>query len=234
MEVNAISSEISTLRLVVQSIVWAGILFALPFAGAGTFFWLEGWAYILIQFCSWTVMTLWLKKNNPRLLTVRAELWKRAVKPWDKVIVTFLIAGFLLLFALPGLDAVRYRWSNVSLSIEIIGFVGIVISNGIMFWALKTNPYSSAAVEIQKERGHRVITTGPYRYVRHPMYVGAILMAVFTPLALGSLMTFIPVTFLTAVVVVRTYLEDKTLHQELEGYAAYAERVKFRLIPGIW
>jgi protein-S-isoprenylcysteine O-methyltransferase Ste14 len=219
---NSRSSEISTLRLLVKSVVWAGILFALPFIGAGTFAWPEGWAYILIQFSSWTVMTLWLKKNNPELLTVRAELWKRTVKPWDKVIVIFLITGFMALFALPGLDAVRYQWSHLPLSLKIIGFIGIVISNGIMFWVLKTNPYSSAAVEVQKERGHQVITTGPYRYVRHPMYVGAILMAISTPLALGSLTTFIPVSLLTAVVVVRTYLEDKMLHQELEGYAAYA------------
>jgi protein-S-isoprenylcysteine O-methyltransferase Ste14 len=231
---NSMSSEISELRLVVQSIVWAGIWFGLPFVCAGTFAWPEGWAYILIQFSSWTLMTLWLKKNNPELLAVRAELWKRTVKPWDKVIVPFLITGFMALFALPGLDAVRYQWSHLPLSLKIIGFIGIVISNGIMFWVLKTNPYSSAAVEVQKERGHQVITTGPYRYVRHPMYVGGILMAVSTPLALGSLITFIPVLLLTAVIVVRTYLEDKTLHQELEGYVAYAETVRYRLLPGVW
>jgi protein-S-isoprenylcysteine O-methyltransferase Ste14 len=228
------SSQISTLGLIVQSIVWAGILFALPFAGAGTFAWPEGWAYIVMQFSSWTVMTLWLKKNNPELLRVRAELWKRTVKPWDKVILTLIFAGFLTLFFLPGLDAVRYQWSHVPLPPKIIGFVGTVISNGLMFWVLKTNPYSSAAVEVQKERGHRVITTGPYQYVRHPMYVGGILMAVSTPLALGSLVTFIPSIILTVVVVVRTYLEDKTLDQELEGYLAYSETVKYRLIPGVW
>lgn len=224
----------SKLQLIVQSIVWAGILFALPFAGAGTFAWPEGWAYILIQFSCWAAMTLWFKKNNPDLLAVRADLWKRAVKPWDKVIVTFLIAGFLLLFAFPGFDAVRYQWSHVPLPLKTFGFVGIIASNGLIFWVVKTNPYSSAAVEVQKERGHRVITTGPYQYVRHPMYVGAILMAFSSPLALGSLITFIPVIFVTAAVVVRTHLEDKTLHDELDGYAAYAETVKYRLIPGVW
>jgi len=228
------ASEISTSRLVVQSIVWTGVLIALPFAGAGTFAWPEGWAYILIQFSSWTAMTLWLKKNNPELLKVRAELWKRTVKPWDKVILPVLLAGFLGLFAFPGIDAVRYQRWHVPFALKIIGFVGIVISNGLMFWVLKANPYSSAAVEVQKERGHKVITTGPYRYVRHQMYVGAILMAFSTPLALGSLITIVPVVLLTAVVVVRTHLEDKTLHQELDGYSAYAETVKYRLIPGVW
>jgi protein-S-isoprenylcysteine O-methyltransferase Ste14 len=180
------------------------------------------------------VMTLWLKQNDPELLRVRAELWKRTVKPWDKAILTFLFAGFLLLFALPGVDAVRYQWSHVPLPLKIIGFLGIVVSNGIMFWVLKTNPYSSAAVEVQKERGHKVITTGPYQYVRHPMYVGGILMAFSTPLALGSLIAFIPAVLMTAVVVVRTYLEDRTLYEELEGYKDYTKVVKFRLLPGIW
>ena len=98
----------------------------------------------------------------------------------------------------------------------------------------EVNPYSSAAVEIQKERGHKVITTGPYRYVRHPMYVGAILWAASIPLALGSLITFIPVMLLCPLIVARTHLEDRTLKEELEGYTDYAETVRNRLIPGVW
>lgn len=218
----------------VRTIIWTGVMFALPFAGAGTVTWTEGWAFIIIQFTSWAIMTLWLKKNNPELLMVRAEVWNRAVKPWDKIIVTLLIAGFLLLLVIPGVDAVRYRWSHVPLPLEIVGFIGIVLSNGLMSWALKTNPYSSAAVEIQRERGHKVITTGPYQYVRHPMYSGAILMVIVIPLALGSLITLVPATLLVLVVVVRTYLEDKTLHEDLDGYAVYAEKVKYRLIPRVW
>ena len=91
------------------------------------------------------------------------------------------IAVSIPLFALPGLDAIRYQWSHVPLLFKITGFVGTLISSGLIFWALKTNPYSSAAVEIQKDRGHRVIMTGPYQFVRHPMYVGAILWFLFTP-----------------------------------------------------
>ena len=231
---NTVPSKTSTSRLVVQSIIWAAALFALPFAGAGTFAWPEGWAYIIIQFSIWGGMTLWMTKNNPELMRVRAELWKRTVKPWDKAIMISLLAGFMLLFLIPGIDAVRYQWSQVPFVFKIIGFVGTIISNGLMFWVIKVNPYSSAAVEIQKERGHKVITTGPYRYVRHPMYVGGILWAASIPLALGSLITFIPVILLTPLLVARTYLEDKTLHKELDGYTAYAEKVKYRLIPGVW
>jgi protein-S-isoprenylcysteine O-methyltransferase Ste14 len=89
-------------------------------------------------------------------------------------------------------------------------------------------------VEIQKERGHQVVTTGPYRYVRHPMYAGAIVLFLCIPLALGSLWALSPGGFLVVLIVVRTYLEDRTLHRELEGYDAYAQRVRYRLIPGIW
>ncbi len=231
---NTVPSKTSTLRLAVQSIIWAAALFALPFAGAGTFAWPEGWAYIIIQFSIWGGMTLWMRKNNPELMRVRAELWKRTVKSWDKAIMISLLAGFMILFLIPGIDAVRYQWSHVPFVFKIIGFVGTIISNGLMFWVIKVNPYSSAAVEIQKERGHKVITTGPYRYVRHPMYVGAILWAASIPLALGSLITFIPVILLTPLLVARTYLEDRTLHKELDGYTAYAEKVKHRLIPGVW
>ena len=120
-----------------------------------------------------------------------------------------LIAACAPFFALPGLDAVRYQWSHVPLPLKIIGFVGVVLSYGLIFWVVRTNPYSSAAVEIQEDRGHKVITTGPYEYVRHPMYVGAILGFFSIPLALGSVLTFIPAIILTGLIVVRTYLEDK-------------------------
>jgi protein-S-isoprenylcysteine O-methyltransferase Ste14 len=231
---NAMPSELSTSRLIVHSALGFGVFCALIFGGAGTFAWPEGWLYILMQLSSWAIMVLWLRKHNPELLKVRAELWKRVTKPWDKAIVVLLFAGFVPMFVLPGLDAIRYQWSEIPLFLEVLGFAGIFASSGLILWVLQTNPYSSAVVEVQKERGHKTITTGPYQYVRHPMYVGAIVNVLAIPLALGSLITFIPGIILTVVVVVRTYLEDKTLHQELEGYTAYAETVKYRLVPGVW
>ncbi|MCL4538524.1 MAG: isoprenylcysteine carboxylmethyltransferase family protein, partial [Bacteroidetes bacterium] len=122
----------------------------------------------------------------------------------------------------------------VSLPIKIIGFGLLVLSSGLIFWALKANPYSSTVVEIQADRGHKTITTGPYQYVRHPMYVGAILWGFSVPLALGSLITFVLSIIVTSLIVVRTHLEDKVLQKELDGYTAYAGAVKYRLIPGVW
>jgi protein-S-isoprenylcysteine O-methyltransferase Ste14 len=99
---------------------------------------------------------------------------------------------------------------------------------------MRENSYLSRIVEIQTERGHRVITTGPYQYVRHPMYFGVIVLFNSIPVALGSLWTLIPSSVLTLLILIRTYLEDKTLREELEGYNSYAEKVKYKIIPGIW
>jgi protein-S-isoprenylcysteine O-methyltransferase Ste14 len=228
------SSEISTWRLVIQSAIGLGIIFALLFGSAGTVAWPEGWLYMLVQFGSSMLMLFWLKRTNPELLKVRFDIRKRVQKTWDKVILILIMVTCAPLFMLPGLDAVRYRWSHVPLALKIIGFVGLILSFGIIFWVVRTNPYSSAAVEIQKDRGHKVITTGPYECVRHPMYVGAILGFISAPLALGSLFTFVPALILTALIATRTCLEDKTLLQELDGYTAYVETVKYRLIPGVW
>ncbi len=228
------SSDISTRRIVIKSAIGLGIICALLFGAAGTIAWPEAWLYILVQFGSSMFMLIWLKKYNPELLKVRVDIWKRATKPWDRAILIFILVTCGPLFFLPGLDAVRYQWSHVPLLLKIIGFIGMILSSGLIFWVVRTNPYSSAAVEIQKDRGHKVITTGPYGYVRHPMYIGAVLGFFSMPLALGSLITFMPAIVLTALIVARTHLEDKTLRQELDGYTAYAETVHYRLIPGVW
>ena len=99
---------------------------------------------------------------------------------------------------------------------------------------MKENTFLSRFVEIQEERGHKVITTGPYRFVRHPMYVGATILLLCLPVALGSLYALIPTAFCVVFMIIRTVLEDKTLHNELEGYVEYAQRTKYRLLPGIW
>jgi protein-S-isoprenylcysteine O-methyltransferase Ste14 len=226
--------EISTRRIVIQTGVWFGATLILLFLGAGTLAWPEAWIYVVIQISTAFIGLLWFKKRNPELLKVRMDFWKRLIKPWDKAIVVLLFVAFVPFYVLPGVDVIRYRWSHIPIVFEIIGFLGILVSSGVGIWALVANPYSSGAVEIQKERGHKVISTGPYQYIRHPMYLGAILGFFATSLALGSILTFVPSAVLTGILMARTYLEDKTLQQELEGYADYARKVKYRLFPGIW
>lgn len=230
----AVATEVSNLRMVLRLLVAFIVMSAAFCCSAGTTAWLKAWLYMVIQFSFWTAAALWLKKHNPQLLKDRMVFLKPDTRGWDKVIIKTSTVLFIPYLLLPGFDAVRYQWSSVPLPVSVIGYAGIILSLLLFFAVLRENAYLSRFVEVQKDKGHKVITTGPYRYVRHPMYVGLITLLYSLPVALGSLWTLIPASVLTLLFVVRTYLEDKTLHEELEGYRAYAEKVKYRLLPGVW
>ena len=159
---------------------------------------------------------------------------KPTAKAWDKVILLISTIAFIPYLILPGLDGVRFQWSSVPLIVKAVGFIGIILSFMLVFWVMRENTFLSLIVEIQKERGHKVITTGPYQYVRHPMYFGVIVLFFSIPVALGSLWGLIPSGALTLLILIRTVLEDKTLREELEGYNSYTEKVRYKIIPGIW
>lgn len=141
---------------------------------------------------------------------------------------------YILYLVIPGFDAVRYQWSYVPLAVKVICFILVSASFIWISWIMNENTYLSRFVEIQEERGHKVITTGPYRFIRHPMYAGATILLLSLPVALGSLYALIPAAFCVIFIIIRTVLEDKTLHKELEGYVEYAQKTKHRLLPGIW
>ena len=210
------------------------VLLAAFFGSAGTLAWPEAWLYMIIQYSFSMTFAIWLKKYNPELLRDRMAFLKPAAKRWDKAILLVSTIVFVPYLILPGLDAVRFQWSSVPSLIKVVAFIGIILSLVLVFWVMKENTYLSRIVEIQKERGHRVITTGPYQFVRHPMYLAVIVLFNSIPVALGSLWSLIPSAVLTLLILIRTFLEDKTLHEELQGYSSYAEKVKYRIIPGIW
>ena len=228
------STQISTARILGRLIISYGIMATVIFWSAGTLYWPEAWLYLLLQISFSAAEAAWLKKNNPELLKERMTYLKSSAKGWDKAFMWISTAVFIPYLVMPGLDAVRYRWSEVPLAVETVGFVGVFISLLLVFWVLRENPFLSRVVEVQTERNHRVITTGPYRYVRHPMYTGVIVLFFCIPLALGSFWALVPAAFLAFLVLVRTLLEEKTLYLELEGYSAYAARVRYRVFPGIW
>jgi protein-S-isoprenylcysteine O-methyltransferase Ste14 len=208
---------------------------ALIFVPAGTIKWLEAWIFLLIYFLFAAALVLWLKKNDPELLKERmAAKKKKNVKGWDRAIISAYTLLVLALIVLAGLDAVRFRWSRVPLEIKVLGFIGFIPTVILVFWTVKENSYLSEMVRIQEERGHQVCTTGPYQYVRHPMYVGVIIFLFCLPLCLGSLYALVPASLSVILFILRTALEDKTLQQELPGYKEYAQKVRYRLIPGIW
>ena len=223
------SKAIKIIRLIFSIILFLALFF-LP---AGTFRWTEAWILIAFYLLTVSVAILWLKKNDPGLLKERMQR-KKDVKTWDRILILFYVFFLMILLIVTGLDAVRFGLSDVPLVLKVVGFLGFIPGFILGFWAMRENSYLSDMVRIQKDRGHKVCQTGPYRFVRHPMYVGVITMFFCTSLVLGSYYGLIPALLLTIIIGIRTHFEDKMLHEELPGYREYAEKTRYRIIPGIW
>jgi protein-S-isoprenylcysteine O-methyltransferase Ste14 len=209
------------------------ILGALMFAVAGTT-WYWGWVFNTVHFLAWLMMTVVLIRYNPELLNARGTRRKDG-KRWDYIILGIYGVDWILLILLGGLD-VRYGWTvSTSPLWYILGNALILIGFALTTWAMAVNRNFEVAVRIQEDRGHTVISAGPYRYVRHPGYTGVILSFYFgMPLALGSWAAAVAALIGLVVMVVRTAMEDRTLQDELPGYSAYTQQTRYRLIPGVW
>ncbi len=218
---------------VIKGVVTVLFMLVLIFVPAGTLHWPEAWLLLLLYFAGISAVMIWMKTKAPGLLKERMSRNKE-IKTWDKMIMTAYSFLLIILLAVPGLDAVRFVWSDVPLFVKVLGFMGYIPALLFGFWAVRENAYASDVVRIQEDRGHSVCTTGPYRFVRHPMYVGVILFILCFPLSLGSLYSFIPASLIVALFIIRTSLEDKTLQKELPGYKEYAQKVRYRLFPGVW
>lgn len=210
----------------VRTFALAAIVAAVLFVCAGRF---DAWALYAYPLVVWLLMGT----VNTVLLRLQPALVAERMKPpSDRDRKSRLASVPLMIahYALAGLD-VRYGWSALPLPVQITGFAIIIAALALIGWTLLSNPYASSAVRIQSERGHEVITNGPYGYVRHPMYLGVLLFAIGSPLALGSTWSALPVVVLVAIFVRRTLVEDQMLHRELPGYADYAGRVRYRVLP---
>ena len=220
-------------RWVVVNIVFLLGLGLSLFLAAGRIDWLLGWIFLGVVTAGQIATTLMLLAVNPTLLGERAWM-KKGSKPWDTVIVGLADTGWLVTAIVAGLDQ-RLNWSpHLGAGFSVVGFVLIIVGFILFLWAMASNRFFSSFVRIQTDRGHSVETRGAYRFVRHPGYVGALLTYLASPLALGSLWTFIPATLMLVLFVFRTALEDRTLQNELHGYKDYARRVRYRLLPGVW
>jgi protein-S-isoprenylcysteine O-methyltransferase Ste14 len=228
------ASEISTAQIASRIAFGFIVICAALFVPAGTMRWPEAWIYILTQFSFSTAMAVWLKKNDPELLRERLTLVKRSARDWDKVILGISTVIFIPYILLPGFDAVRYGWSQVPSLLKIAAFAGMFSALVVVFWIMRANTFLSRFAEIQKDRGHRVITEGPYRHIRHPMYAAIIILIISIPLLLGSLWSLIPGGMMIILIIIRTALEDRMLQAELDGYRSYADKVRYRLLPGLW
>jgi protein-S-isoprenylcysteine O-methyltransferase Ste14 len=208
---------------------------ALLFVCAGTLLWPAGWAFMALFFGFALVLVIWLAREEPELLQERMSSQIQSGQPlWDKVFVAAVMVLFVVWLTLMPLDAVRFGWSEVPGWLQVLGALGVVLSFYIMFLTFRENAYLALVVKVQEERGQSVVSTGPYRYVRHPMYASTLLFFPGAALLLGSWWGLMLCAVLLGLLVWRIPLEERMLENGLAGYDEYARKVRYRLIPRIW
>lgn len=220
-------------QLAAAVLAGVGTVGAVLFGPAGTLCWPAAWIYLGIVAAHFCVNVIYLNRVNPELIAHRMRLGP-GTKRWDIIWSVLSAPLFVAIYVVAGLDVVRYGWSSMPAWLWIIGIALFLPGAWLLTWSMGVNPFFEKTVRIQTERGHRVVDTGPYAYVRHPGYAGFFGWTLGTPLLLGSWCALGPALLSGIALVIRTALEDRTLRRELEGYEAYAERVRFRLIPGLW
>ncbi len=204
------------------------------FLGAGTLHWTRGWVFVSIYIAVMAVLGLVLHRLNRGIIEARMKVRYKDTEPFDRV---FTAVFFPLGFFLPsvaGLDVVRFRRPSMPVWTASLGVMLFVLATAQMGWALAVNPWAEKTVRIQRDRGQRVVRSGPYRFVRHPMYVGALAMFPAMACMLGSLWALAPAGLIVVLLLWRTAKEDSVLRRELPGYEEYAAVTKYRLAPGIW
>ena len=205
-------------------------------ACAGDFSWCQAWVYSLVVFAAGVGGRIWSEFQHPGLMTERVKFGKASdVKHWDKILsplMSFSVGFPMVIVA--GLDH-RFNWTTpFALWVNLVGLLIVVLGYAVVIWAMIVNSFFSSVVRIQKERGHAVCDTGPYRIIRHPGYAGNLVALFGIVMALDSLWALIPTIAALAIVLIRTALEDQTLQLELPGYREYTCRVHYRLFPGIY
>jgi protein-S-isoprenylcysteine O-methyltransferase Ste14 len=222
-------------RLIIRTTLWIVLMAALLFVPAGTLAWPGAWIFLAELWVLGLAVGLWLLRYDPALLKERTGSFVQRGQPRvDKLLVVALIAFYILWFVLMGFDR-RYGWSStIPVWLQALGAVGVFLSVYLGYLTFRENSFASPVVKIQTERAHSVITTGPYAYVRHPMYAGALFHFTGLPLLLGSWwgLAFLPVFI--GLFAIRIGIEEKTLRTALKGYDDYAARVRYRVIPLIW
>jgi protein-S-isoprenylcysteine O-methyltransferase Ste14 len=224
------------IKALVGQFVFSFLFFALPlFLAAGTLAWLNGWIFLVLNFGCGLALIIWLFRYNPDLLKERMAVTKPDQKAWDKVWMALTFIVFIAWLVLMPLDAVRFHWSQVPHFLQVVGAVILLCSFYLSYATMRENSYLSAMARIQRDRGHTVVSTGPYHYVRHPLYAALLLFLLGTTLLLGSWFGLLwGLIIVGGMFAVRAILEERMLKEELEGYDAYMAQVKYRFIPYVW
>jgi protein-S-isoprenylcysteine O-methyltransferase Ste14 len=224
-----------TPRVIVLTLIVVVVIPFLPLLISRQWDWWEAWIYAFISILGWAISRALAARRHPDLLAERARFLRHEdAKTWDKYLSPIVGFGSGLVLLVVGLDAL-YGWSPpFSLPVKLLALFAILAGYILGTLALMENRFFSGMVRIQTERGHRVVSSGLYGWIRHPGYAGALLTYLATPFFLDSRWALLPAVFITIVLIIRTRLEDKALQDELEGYRAYAERVRYCLLPGVW
>ena len=220
-------------RLFFRVVIIVAIVAVLFFGLAGRLDWYAGWGLIVVFFAYLLFIGIWGRRNDPELIAERTSNGE-GVKTWDKVLMAFYTVLLLVLLIVSILDGARYQWTHVPAWLSFVGWLGCLFAGWLIWRVMKENTFLSSQVRIQEERGHFVVSTGPYSIVRHPMYLGVIIFLLCVPLVLGSILGFVIGILTAALFVVRTILEDRMLMEELDGYRDYAHETPWRLIPKVW
>lgn len=224
-----------SLRIIAQVLFFIVVVPFLPLLISRRWGWWEAWVYALICIVGFAASRGMAAKRHPDLLAERARFMQHEdTVSWDKILAPLTGLGGGLIPVVAGLDA-AFGWSPAfGLPVKVVSLVVILAGYILGSYALIENRYFSGVVRLQIDRGHKVVSSGPYGWVRHPGYTGALLTYLVTPLFLDALWAFVSVVFVIIVLVIRTKLEDETLKERLESYRDYARRVRYRLVPGVW
>jgi protein-S-isoprenylcysteine O-methyltransferase Ste14 len=221
------------MRRMVRILIGAAFFPAVLFLSAWRIDWLEAWAFVLFFYASMAALRIWLSRHDRSLMNERISSAPN-IEKWDRVLMGIYPVLLLTMLVVTALDAGRFKWSSTPFAVRIFGWLALGAALALVWWVLSANPFASRFVRIQNDRGQCVADKGPYRYVRHPMYVGTILFCMCLPMALGSWWGVVPGTGCAGLFVIRTALEDQTLIEKLPGYREYTSRVRNRLMPGVW
>jgi protein-S-isoprenylcysteine O-methyltransferase Ste14 len=227
---SKLDTKKNILKRLIQVMMSVILIAIILLVSAGKIDWIYAWVYIT---SSLLVIIINAFIFPTELISERGRK-KENIEKWDRLISGLITFPWLALYIVSGLD-IRFGLSlELASWIHITGLVIFALGNAFVSWAMISNIYFSTAVRIQYDRGHTVSIGGPYRFMRHPGYVGMIIYLLASPIILGSIWALIPASLAVILFIIRTAFEDNTLKNKLEGYKEYAEKVKYRLIPGIW
>jgi len=230
---SAINSKM-LITVAIEFLIPALVFPLVFFLAAGTLSWFYGWIFLILFYSFFFGAVLWMFRHNPGLIKERAIGFKSNEPTWDKAYMVLIPPLFVIWLISMPLDAVRFHWSQMPTWLHVVGVIVVSCSFYLLYLTFRENPYLASEVRIQEDRGQTVVSTGPYRYVRHPMYASLLLFCLGSALLLGSWIGVLLGLLLEGGIARRAMREDRVLRMGLKGYDAYIAQVTYRLIPHVW